>query len=144
MQIYILIFSNGAQMLNNKMLNYIGSSTNIFNVQVTADTNYRFSLNNSGNAAQDTFLTRTGNSTLSLSGSTDSNLIVTSNTAGLVVAGRTYPNFQFLLGLSFNYGSIQAINQRTGYYPLLLNPFGGYVSINTLVVPFFHLMFQEK
>ena len=82
--------------------------------------NYWFSLSNSGesnwghgNAAQDTFLSRLADLKLTLSGNSDSNLTVTSNTTGLVVAGKTYSNSQILIGLTFNYSSIQSIEQET-------------------------------
>ena len=104
------VFTNGAQTLNNKTLNYVGASGDFMNAQVTADTSYRFSLNNSGeaswgpgNAAQDTFLSRTGSGELGLSGTGNASLTITSDSNGLIVAGKTYPNFQLLLGLNSDY-----------------------------------------
>ena len=66
-----------------------------------------------GNAAQDTFLSRLADLKLTLSGNSDSNLTVTSNTTGLVVAGKTYSNSQILIELTSNYSSIQSIEQET-------------------------------
>ena len=87
--------------------------------------------NNSENTVQDTFLSRIGNSKLGLSSLADANLTATSNTTGLVVAGKTNPNYQLLLGLTGNYGSIQSIERGTGYTPLVINPSGRYISVNT-------------
>ena len=116
------------------------------NAQVTSDTSYQFSLNNSGeafwgpgNTAQDTFLSRSGAGELGLSGTSDASLTVTSDSNGLIVAGKTNLNYQLLLGLNSNYGSIQGIEQGTGYTPLVLNPSGGYVSVNTALPPSYPL-----
>ena len=56
-----------------------------------------------------------------------------------MVAGKTNPNYQLLLGLSSNYESIQGIEQGMGYTPLVLNPSGSYVSINTASPPSYPL-----
>ena len=140
------VFTNGSQTLNNKTLNYVGASGDFINAQVTSDTSYRFSLNNSGtldwgpgNAAQDTFLSRSGAGELGLSGTSNASLTVTSDSNGLIIAGKTDPNYQLLLGLSSNFGSIQSIEQGYGYTPLVLNLSGGYVSINTALSPSYPL-----
>ena len=116
------------------------------NMQVTGDTFYRFSLDNLGtlnfgpeNAAQDITLSWIGNSNLGLSASGDAGLTITSNTTSLVIAGKTNPNNQLLIGLNSRLSSIQGVNQGVEYFPLLLNPSGSYVSINTSSIPYYPL-----
>ena len=84
-------------------------------------------------------MSRIGNLTLGLSASGDAGLTITSNTTSLVIAGKTNPNNQLLIRLNSRLSSIQGVNQETEYFLLLLNPSGGYVSINTSSIPYYPL-----
>ena len=68
----------------------------------------------------DTILSRSGVLQITLSRTSDAYLtIVVNDSNGLIIAEKTNPNFQFLLG---GWGSVQSIKQETGYLPLLLSP----------------------